>query len=176
MSASAHIGKAPGFAAGAGLTLRNHVIEEELRRHPFCRGMEDCHVATLTHCSRYWNLEAGEFLWRQGGQANTCFLVISGKVSLELGVPNEGANRLEVLKGGDVLGWSWLLAGGRWHFDARALTPVRGIALDTAKMREFCAGDSQFGYAVLSRCTPLIAERLERTGKLALELLRTAHG
>ena len=176
MSVPAGVEKAPGSATGVGFALKEHDIEQDLRRHPFCRGMEDSHVATLTHCSRYWNLEAGEFLWRQGERADTCFLVISGKVSLELGVPNEGANRLEVLKGGDVLGWSWLLEGGRWHFDARALTPVRGIALDTAKMREFCAGDSQFGYAVLSRCTPLIAERLERTGKLALELLRTAHG
>ena len=175
MSVPAGAATAPESATGVGFDLREHDIEKELRRHPFCRGMDDSHVATLTHFSRYWNLEAGEFLWRQGEKADTCFLVISGKVSLELGVPNEGANRLEVLKGGDVLGWSWLLEGGRWHFDARALTPVRGIALDTAKMRAFCAGDSQFGYAVLSRCTPLIAERLERTGKLALELLRTAH-
>jgi CRP-like cAMP-binding protein len=137
--------------------------------------MGDAHIATLTHCSRYWNQQPGEFLWRQGERADTCFLVLSGQVSLELGVPNEGANRLELLKGGDVLGWSWLLEDGRWHFDARALTAVRGIALDTAKMRALCAKDCPFGYAVLSRCTPLIAERLERTGKLALELLRTAH-
>lgn len=155
--------------------MRDHVIERDLRLHPFCRGMEDSHVATLTHCSRYWNLRTGEFLWRQGERADTCFLVLAGRVSLELGVPNEAANRLEVLKGGDVLGWSWLLDSGRWHFDARALTPVRGIALDTAKMRTLCGEDREFGYAVLSRCTPLIAERLERTGKLALELLRTAH-
>lgn len=175
MSAPPDTERAPGRAAALGFILRDHVIEQDLRLHPFCRGMEDSHVATLTHCSRYWNLQAGEFLWRQGESADTCFLVISGKVSLELGVPNEGANRLEVLKGGDVLGWSWLLENGRWHFDARALTAVRGIALDTAKMRTLCAEDCEFGYAVLSRCTPLIAERLERTGKLALELLRTAH-
>lgn len=136
--------------------------------------MGDAYIATLTHCSRYWNLQPDEFLWRQGERADTCFLVLSGQVSLELGVPNEGANRLELLKGGDVLGWSWLLEDGRWHFDARALTAVRGIALDTAKMRALCSEDFPFGYAVLSRCTPLIAERLERTGKLALELLRAA--
>ena len=137
--------------------------------------MGDAHIATLTGCGHYWDLRQGEFLWRQGEKANACFLVLSGEVSLELGVPNEGANRLELLKDGDVLGWSWLLEDGRWHFDSRALTAVRGIALDTAKMRDLCAADCQFGYAVLSRCTPLIADRLERTRKLALELLRTTH-
>lgn len=175
MSAPPDTERAPGRAAAVGFVLRDHVIERDLRLHPFCHGMEDSHVATLTHCSRYWNLQPGEFLWRQGERADTCFLVLAGKVSLELGVPNEVANRLEVLKEGDVLGWSWLIENGRWHFDARALTSVRGIALDTANMRALCAKDCEFGYAVLSRCTPLIAERLERTGKLALELLRTPH-
>ena len=97
MSVPAGAEKAPESATGVGFVLSDHDIEKDLRRHPFCHGMEDSHVATLTHCSRYWNLEAGEFLWRQGERADTCFLVISGKVSLELGVPNEGTNRLEVL-------------------------------------------------------------------------------
>lgn len=134
----------------------------------------ETYIAKLAHFTCYRSLRPGEYLWRQGERADACLLILSGEVSLEIGVPGDHAIQIEVLKGRDVLGWSWLLHPYRWHFDARAVIAVRGLALDTRKMRVLCADDHDFGYEILSRCTPLIAERLERTRRLVLELSRPA--
>ena len=37
---------------------------------------------------------------------------------------------IETIEAGEVLGWSWLFPPYRWHFDARALAPVRATAFD----------------------------------------------
>ena len=42
---------------------------------------------------------------------------------------------METAAEGEVLGWSWLVAPYRWHFDARAVGLVRAIAIDGKCLR-----------------------------------------
>ena len=65
---------------------------------------------------------------------------------------------------GEVLGWSWLFPPYRWHFDARALEPVRAIAFDGACLRGKCEADHELGYELMQRFAQVLIERLRRRG------------
>jgi CRP/FNR family transcriptional regulator, cyclic AMP receptor protein len=78
-------------------------------------------------------------------------------------VPARGPVVIETLEGGEVLGWSWLFAPYRWHFDARTLTVVRATAFDGACLREKCAADPALGYDLMGRFAHVLMERLQWT-------------
>ena len=76
--------------------------------------------------------EAGETLFREGEPGRCFYVVRRGRVALELYVPGRGPLTIETIEAGSVVGWSWLFAPHVWHFDARAVAPVRAVAVDGA--------------------------------------------
>lgn len=144
-------------------------IEHLLNEHPFLQGVDSKHIHSLAACAQNRTFQAGEYLWRQGEQADVLYLIRSGEVNLEISIPGEGPLPLETIVAGEVLGWSWLVPPYRWHFDARATTPVRALALEGKCVREKCEQDTELGYQVLKRFTPVIARRLEVTRARLIE-------
>lgn len=106
-----------------------------LEQHPFLRGLSPEQVSALARNTRELSFPAGALLLREGEQANTLFLLRSGRVVLELNAPGRGPTLLETLKEGDILGLSWLFPPYRWHLDARAVEPVDAFALDASFLR-----------------------------------------
>ncbi len=140
-----------------------HSLHDILSKHPFMAGLEDRHVETLVGCAANRRFNAGEYLAREGEQANSFYLVRAGKVALQIYVPHHGGLCLATLEEGDILGWSWLVAPYRWHCDARAIEPVRALVLDGKCLRNKCEQDHELGYQLLTRFSTLIQERLEAT-------------
>ena len=105
----------------------------------------------------------GEVLFREGDRADMFWVVRHGSVALETFVPARGAITIETLEAGEVVGWSWLFAPYRWHFDARALSLVRATAFDGACLRGKCEDDPRLGYELMSRFAQVVIERLQWT-------------
>lgn len=141
-----------------------------LAEHPFFRGMPPEQLATLAGCARNARFEAGQFLFREGEPANDFYVVRFGRVSVELFAPTRGPVTIETIDAGEVLGWSWLFSPYRWHFDARAATQVRTLALDAACLRATCEREPALGYALLSRFAAVVVRRLEATQLQLLDL------
>lgn len=136
--------------------MQIHDLEHLLEDHPFVSGMHYEHVRTLLGCCSNRHFKSGEHLFRGGNESNEFYLIREGNVSLELHVPGHGPLRLETRGGGDILGWSWLMKPYRWHFDARALTPVATLIIDARCLREKCDKDHEFGYEILRRFAELM--------------------
>ncbi len=141
-----------------------------LEQHPFAGDLEPKYVRALAGCAQNVQFDAGGYLWRQGDQADVFYLIRTGQVALEILVPHQGPLRVETINGGEVLGWSWLVPPYRWHFDGRAVTAVRALALDGNCLRRKCEEDHGLGYQVLKRFAPVIADRLTATRLKVLEL------
>jgi CRP-like cAMP-binding protein len=105
----------------------------------------------------------GELLFKQGQPADTFYVLRRGGVALEVFVPARGVVVIETIEAVDVVGWSWLFAPYRWHFDGRALDEVRATAFDGACLREKCDADPALGYALMSRFAQVMIERLQWT-------------
>ena len=102
-------------------------------------------------------------VFREGDPAETFYVVRSGAVALEAHAPARGELTIETLGAGEVLGWSWLFAPYRWHFDARALSRVRATAFDATCLRAKCDDDTALGYDLMKRFAQVMIERLQWT-------------
>ena len=138
-------------------------LEPLLARHPFFADLSAPHLALLVGCARNVRFAAGEFLFRAGEEANQFFLVREGHVAIEIAPPGGAAHPLQTIGAGVVLGWSWLIPPYHWKFDARAIEPVRGLALDGKCLRTKCETDHDLGYELLKRFAQVMEERLQAT-------------
>ena len=138
-------------------------IETLLRASPVFEGLEPDRLALIAGCASNVHFDQGAVIFREGDQADTFFLVRHGSVALEMFVPARGSAVIETIEAGDVVGWSWLFPPYRWHFDARALTPVRATSFDGACLRGKCDDDPALGYDLMSRFAQVLIERLQWT-------------
>src|SRR5438270_13833678 len=76
--------------------------------HAFLRGIEPKYVDLLARHAKEAEFKPGQVVFRQNQPAYELYLILDGKVGLESLVPMAGDLPLQVIGGGDVLGWSWL--------------------------------------------------------------------
>lgn len=143
-------------------------LEPLLAAHPFTMGLEERYLQLITGCAGNARFEAGQQIFRMGEDANSFYIIRSGKVSVGVYAPGRGHVMIETLTEGDVLGWSWLFPPYQWHFDAQALDLTRAIVMDGKCLRSKCEADPQLGYEIMKRVTAIMMQRLESA---ALQLL-----
>ncbi len=149
-------------------------LEPLLAEHPFLKGLKAEHLSTITGCASNARFEAGEYLFREGEDANQFYIVRSGKIAIEAFVPHRGSLIIQTVDEGDILGWSWLVPPYKWRFAARAVDLTRAIALDGKCLRGKCEKDHDLGYELLKRFADIMAERLDATRIQLLDLYGTA--
>jgi len=138
-------------------------LEDIIAGHSFFSDLDERHVQSLTGCAANVRFDAGTYLFREGEQANHFYLIRQGKVAIEISAPPRKPIIVQTLSDGDVLGWSWLVPPYEWRFHARAVEPVRAIALDGNCLRARCEENHDLGYELLKRFAQLITQRLEAT-------------
>jgi CRP-like cAMP-binding protein len=138
-------------------------IDTILRDVPLFEGLPDEALELIAGCGSNVHFGEGELLFRQGDPADTFFVIRHGSVALETFAPARGPVTIETIESGDVVGWSWLFAPYRWHFDAKALVAVRATAFDGACLRGKCDADPALGYQLMSRFAQVMIERLQWT-------------
>ncbi len=154
--------------------MEKHSLSYILAEHPFLKGLKPAHLDLITGCATNVRFNAGKYIFREGEQANQFYILREGKVAVEIYGAQQGAITTQTLEGGDILGWSWLVAPYKWRFDARAVELTRAIALDGKCLREKCEKDHDLGYELLKRFSRVIAERLEATRIQLLDMYGSA--
>jgi CRP/FNR family cyclic AMP-dependent transcriptional regulator len=138
-------------------------LERVLKEHPFLKELEPRLLKILVGCASNVVFQPGEFLFREGDEANSFYFIRSGKVMIETFIPEKGAVGIQSRGAGEVTGWSWLVPPYRWHFDARAVELTRAIALDGKCLRGKFDKDHDLGYAMMKKFAAVIADRLDAT-------------
>lgn len=81
-------------------------LEGILADHAFFSGWEPRYLRLAVGCASNVGFNAGEFVFQQGGEANTFYLILEGRVALDVVFPGRGAVTIETLEGRELLGWS----------------------------------------------------------------------
>jgi len=111
------------------------IIEEFIENpHPFLAGMSEEHLRLLGQNVVESHFAPGDVIFREGERANRFYLVQRGEVALQTHAGGKAAT-IQVIRGGDVLGWSWLFPPHHWHFDARAQKDTETLVLDAVSLR-----------------------------------------
>lgn len=138
-------------------------IDALLAELPAFEGMAAERLELIAGCAANRVFEGGEYLLREGEQADAFYAIRQGHVALETYVPQRGALTIETLHEGDLVGWSWLIPPHRTVFDARASGRVHTVAFDGRCLRGKCEEDNSLGYDLLTRFVAVIVERLQAT-------------
>ena len=135
-------------------------VRAELQRHPFLAGMPPEHYSMLAGLGRYAEFPADGVLFAEGDRRGEFFLLISGRVALEI-VAQGQSLRIETLEPGTALGWSAVLLGRGKHFQARALEPVRAVVFPGPEVLAACHREPKFGVDLMHRLLGLVSSRLQ---------------
>ncbi len=140
---------------------------------PLFDGLRPEHLDLLVGCAANARFAPGEFAARQGEAADRFFIVRTGRLALQVHGPGRGELTLLTAGEGEVLGWGWLAPPFKWHFDVRALTETRALALDGQCLREKFATDHELGYEMMTRFARLMIRRVESASLQLLDLYGT---
>lgn len=138
-------------------------LEPILAEHPFFKDLERRHLELIVGCAANVRFDAGQFIFREGEEANQFYLIRHGRVALEIAAPQGPPITIQTIGEGEILGWSWLIPPYHWRFDARAVQFTRAIALDGKCLREKCEEDHDLGYELLKRFAHIMDLRLQAT-------------
>jgi len=148
-------------------------VESILAEHPFFEGFSEGHVKLVAGCASDVHFKPGQIIFRVGEEARKFYLVRHGKVALQMTSERRGPLTVLTVGAGEVLGWSWLFAPYRWHFDARSQQPTHALAFDGKCLRAKCDEDHDLGYDIYKRFMQVITERLEATRLQLLDMYGT---
>ncbi len=138
-------------------------LERLLKEHPFLDGMNDRMIRMIVDCASNEVFKAGQFILREGEDADKFYFIRDGTVAVETFIPHKGPLLIRTRTAGEVFGWSWMVPPYKWHFDARAMETTRALAIDGKCLRRKCDDDFELGYELMKRFALMIAERLEAT-------------
>jgi CRP/FNR family cyclic AMP-dependent transcriptional regulator len=138
-------------------------LEPILAEHPFFKGLKQRYLQLIVGCASNVRFNAGEFIFREGEEANLFYLIRHGNVALEIAAPERDPMTIQTVGEGDILGWSWLIPPYHWLFDARAIELTRALALDGKCLRTKCEEDHDLGYELLKRFAHIMDLRLQAT-------------
>ncbi len=136
-------------------------LEPLLAEHPFVRGLKPEQIATIAGCAANARVDAGQYLYRDGDEANQFFIIRRGKIAIEAFHPTEGPMTIQTYGDGEILGWSWLVPPYRWRFSGKALELTRLLTLDGKCLRGKCEVDHDLGYELLKRFADILATCLD---------------
>ena len=138
-------------------------LERIVSEHRLFAGLGPQFVALAAGCAKNVRFDTDQYLFHAEDSADWIYLIRQGRVALEMATPGHGAVQYETLGEGEIVGLTWLLPPYRWGYDARAIEPVRAIALDAQCLRDKCEADNALGYALLKRFLPILVQRLQAT-------------
>jgi CRP/FNR family transcriptional regulator, cyclic AMP receptor protein len=139
-------------------------IEElynELIKIPWFQELKPEHIKKVAEMSFLRHFKAGDVFFHEGDKQDYVYIVLSGRVALDIFVPHRGKVRVYTCEQGENFGWSSVTPFVRTR-TAGAIGVMDGavIATNVQQLNEFCEQDHDFGYIFMRRMSNVIASRL----------------
>ncbi len=146
-------------------------IYNELIKIPWFQELKPQHIQRVAEISTLRPFKAGDVFFREGDKQDYFYIVLSGRVALDMFVPHHGKVRFFTCEELDNFGWSAVTPFV--HTRTAGATGVMDgvvIATDVQKLNDFCEADHDFGYIFMRRMTNVIASRLMVTRLQLLDM------
>jgi CRP-like cAMP-binding protein len=124
----------------------------------------------VVSCAEIVDLQAGEYLFREGQENCKVFVVHNGQVDLTMTVPGRGPTRILTLGPNDIVAWSAVLGAGVMTSSAECTEPTRLIAIDGKSTLNTIESDPKFGCEFMRMMATALAKRLLATRLQMLDL------
>ena len=146
-------------------------VMQELEKITWFKELKHEHLLKLADIAHLRHVRGGEVLFREGDKEDYLYIVIEGRIALDIFVPHRGKMRIYTAESWDLFGWSSVTpvihkrtAGAIGVIDSLI------IGIDAEKLRKACDEDHDLGYVVMRRLTNIVASRLQVTRLQLLDM------
>ncbi len=145
----------------------------ELReRSPLLQALSNTEVGLFESAATEVRVPAGGALFEEDGAADVFYIVVEGKIGLELTSPGKEPIVIQTLGPGDLVGVSWLFPPHRWNWRALAIVDSELAAFDAMTIRSEMEQNRDLAWEVLRVVSGEVVDRLHRTRVQLLDLYR----
>jgi CRP/FNR family cyclic AMP-dependent transcriptional regulator len=128
---------------------------------PIFSDLTDEHVGVIAGISTTRTFGEGDEIFHEGGSREFLYVVLDGRVALEMHVPNRGRLRILTVEPQQAFGWSSVTnAASKRTVTARAVCSGKLLSIDAQKLNDACRKDPVLGSVVMHHVANLIASRL----------------
>ena len=137
------------------------ILIAELKKISWFDELTPEHIHKIAAISSLRHVKAGQVLFREGDKEECVFILLEGRVALDMFVPHRGKIRIYTVEPWEVFGWSSVTPTVRQR-TAGATAVVNGlvVCVNAEKLRQACDEDHDLGYLVMRRLANLVAARL----------------
>jgi CRP/FNR family transcriptional regulator, cyclic AMP receptor protein len=136
---------------------------KKLQGISFLRGIDPAYLEQITSISEVCEYDSQEILFHEGEEAEYVYLVVSGKIVLELCPSTIFQKNLLSIGPGEMLGWSSFVEQRNYASTGVVVAPTQLIKIDGKHLRAICDKDPEFGYDFMHRIMRALAKRLTIT-------------
>jgi CRP-like cAMP-binding protein len=134
---------------------------EILQVIPWFQKLSEEHFSKLADISAVKLYSKDEVLFKQGDTEKFLYILLEGRVGVDIYNPMQGYVRIYTAEPMDVVGWSSATPVVRQRTaTAKAVFDSRLIAIDAVKLNQLCEEDYHLGYIVMRRLANVVAARL----------------
>ncbi len=132
-----------------------------LERIPWFQELRPQHTRRIASITTLRHVKAGEVLFREGDREDFVYIVLEGRVALDMFVPHRGKVRFYTAEAWEIFGWSSVTPTVRQR-TAGATAVIDSIVarISADEIRRACDEDHDLGYQVMRRLANVVAGRL----------------
>jgi CRP/FNR family cyclic AMP-dependent transcriptional regulator len=136
-------------------------IQSALQKIPWFSTLTPEHFKKTAELTHLRHVKAGEVFFREGDKQDYVYIVLEGRVALDIFVPHHGRVRFYTAEPYDVFGWSSVTPGVHQRTaGAVAVLDSKVACIDAEGLRQFAETDHDFGYLLMRRLANIVASRL----------------
>lgn len=138
---------------------------------PIFSDLSDKHVGVIAGIATVQSFHENQEIFHEGDKRDSLYVVLDGRVALEMHVPNRGRLRILTVEPPDAFGWSSVTdTASRRTVTARAVCDGRSLVINAGQLREAFQEDPVLGHVVMQHVANLIASRLMVTRLQLLDM------
>lgn len=136
-------------------------IQSALQKIPWFSTLTPEHFKKTAELAHLRYAKAGETFFREGDKQDYVYIVLEGRVSLDIFVPHHGKMHFYTAEPYDVFGWSSVTPGMHQRIaGAVAVLDSTVACIDAEGLRQFAENDHDFGYLLMRRLANIVASQL----------------
>ena len=146
---------------------------DQLARLNLFYGMSTDDLNAIAAACAEVNYAAGEAVFQEGEVSRALWLLLDGKVEVDLNVPKAGEREIAELNAPSMFGESSFFHSHPHSATVRTLTPVRLLKLDRQRFDQLVADNNEAALRLGVKAAEILAGRLYQTDRFVEKLLES---
>jgi CRP/FNR family transcriptional regulator, cyclic AMP receptor protein len=134
-----------------------------LRGISFLHDIDPDHLEQIASIAEICVFDTRDILFHEGEFAAYVYLVVTGKIVLELCPSTIYQKNLMSVGPGEMLGWSSFVEQRNYASTGVVVAPTQLVRIEGKHLRAICDKDPEFGYDFMHRIMRALAKRLTTT-------------